>query len=321
MLTWLQPWWLLGIILSVALILFGRSAAVSNERGGPGLTLIHPSLLDALPQMAQTVPRSRRNWLIPLVLTLFSIALAQPVWQGAWLKPPPLGRELVLLVDASKSMSIGDFAVGGQSVERLTVLKSLINRFVEARTGDKVGLVIFGDRASTLLPPTFDHELVQAMLARIPVGIAGENTALGEAVGLALKSIRGGSGRRPALLLFTDGDSTAGVISPREATALAAQLKIPIYTVRVGTDLFGHAGRISEDFGLPEMAAASGGRAYTASSAETLANVIGDIDTLERSVTPPSTRRELQPLYWLPLLIAAIILLTGRMRQIKSQLA
>lgn len=321
MLTWLQPWWLLGIILSVALILFGRSAAVSKERGGPGLTLIHPSLLDALPQLVGTVPRSRRNWLIPLVLTLFSIASAQPVWQGAWLKPPPLGRELVLLVDASKSMSIGDFSVGGQSVERLTVLKSLINRFVEARTGDKVGLVIFGDRASTLLPPTFDHELVQAMLARIPVGIAGENTALGEAVGLALKSIRGGSGRRPALLLFTDGDSTAGVISPREATALAAQLKIPIYTVRVGTDLFGHAARISEDFGLPEMAAASGGRAYTASSAGTLANVIGDIDMLERSVTPPSTRRDLQPLYWLPLLIAAIILLAGRMRQIKSQLA
>lgn len=321
MLTWLQPWWLLGIIFSLALILLGRSAAVRRERSGPGLTLIHPSLLEALPQIAHTVPRSRRDWSIPFVLALFSTALAQPVWQGAWLKPPPLGRELVLLVDASKSMSIGDFSVGGQSIERLTVLKSLINRFVEARAGDKVGLVIFGDRASTLLPPTFDHELVQAMLARLPVGVAGENTALGEAVGLALKSIRGGAARRPALLLFTDGDSTAGVISPREATALAVQLKIPIYTVRVGTDLFGHAARTNGDFGLSEMAAASGGRAYTASSAQTLANVIRDIDALERSVTPPSTRRELQPLYLLPLLLAAIILLTARMRQVKSQLA
>ena len=320
MLTWSQPWWLLGSVFSLALILLGRSSA-AKEPGAPGLTLIHPSLLDALPQIRQSAPRSRRDWAIPLVLALFSTALAQPVWQGAWLKPPPLGRELVLLVDASKSMSIGDFSVGGQSIERLTVLKSLINRFVEARVGDKIGLVIFGDRASTLLPPTFDHELVQAMLARIPVGVAGENTALGEAVGLALKSIRGGSARRPALLLFTDGDSTAGVISPREATALAVQLKIPIYTVRVGTDLFGHAARSDADFGLWEMAAASGGRAYTASSAQTLANVIRDIDALERSVTPPSTRRELQPLYWLPLLLAAIIVLIARTRLIRSQLA
>lgn len=316
-LIWLEPYWLFGIVLSLGLILFRRTSVVANEQSLPSLTLIHPSLPRAMPQLTALAPRSRRTWTVPLVLALFFTALGQPVWQGAWLKPPPLGRELVLLVDASKSMSIGDFSIGGHSVERLTVLKSLINRFVAARIGDKIGLVVFGDRASTLLPPTFDHELVQAMLARIPVGIAGENTALGEAVGLALNSLRARSGRRPALLLFTDGDSTAGVISPREATALAARWNVPIYTIRVGTDLFGHAARATEQFGLAEMSSASGGRAYTASSAETLAAVIRDIDALERSVTPPSSQRELQPLYWLPLLVAALILLVGRLRIIR----
>lgn len=321
MLNWQQPWWLLGVVLALLLVVFRRRIATHEPQPAPSMTLVHPLLLQVFPALLARQRLQRREWPLPIILALFSVALAQPVWQGEWLKPESLGREMVLLVDASKSMSIGDFSVAGQSVERLTVLKSLINRFVEARVGDKFGLVVFGDRAATLLPPTFDHPLVQAMLARIPVGIAGENTALGEAIGLALKSIQQRSPRRPALILFTDGDSTAGVVSPREATALAAQWKIPVYTVKVGTDLFGHAGRSSGEFGLSDIARQSGGRHYSATSAQMLADVIRDIDALERTVTPPSNKRELHELYWLPLSLAMLILLLVRISRVQEQIS
>lgn len=318
MLIWQQPWWLIGVPLSLLLVLFGRRPLQRAHQSEP-LTLLHPSLLRVLPKLGERDSDNRREWLVPVALALFCVALAQPVWQGAWLKPAPLGREVVLLVDASKSMSIGDFALGGQPVDRLTVLKNLINRFVAARAGDQFGLVVFGDRAATLLPPTFDHELVQQMLARIPVGIAGENTALGEAIGLALKSINIRSPRRPALILFTDGDSTAGVVSPREATALAAEWKIPVYTIKVGTDLFGHAGRSAGEFGLADIATQSGGRYYTATSADLLADVIRDIGALERTVTPPSTQRELRALYWVPLACAGLLLFLARVGQARER--
>lgn len=320
MLTWQNPWWFLGVALALLLYAFARLAA-SDTRRAASLTLLHPAFSKMRAASIERAPAPYRKFPVPLVIALFSLALAQPVWQGAWLKQAPLGREVLLLVDASKSMSIDDFKIGGQAVERLSVLKGLINQFVEARSGDKFGLVIFGDHAATLLPPTFDHELVQTMLARVPVGITGENTALGDAIGLALNTIQQRSPRRPALILFTDGDSTAGIISPREATALAARLKIPVYTVKVGTDLFGHALRPGTDFSLPQIAAASGARYYTATSTQMLQDVIKDIGTLERTVTPPSNKRELHALYWLPLLFAISILVIVRASQAREQIA
>lgn len=303
MLIWQSPWWLVAVPLALATFAL---AARRQPTAGGSLTLIHTLL------RAESAAAPRRLNVTPLALALIVIALAQPAWRGDWLKPPPEGRELVLVVDASKSMSIGDFTVGGQPVERFTVLKGLITRFVERRAGDRFGLVIFGDQAATLLSPTADQALVNAMLARIPVGITGENTALGDAIALALTSTKQNTARRPALLVFTDGDSTAGIVTTREAAALARERGTPVYTVKVGTDLFGHANRAPIEFGLAEIAATSGGRYYTASSANALDSVIEDIGRLERVPAATSRIRETRALYWIPLSVALILLFAER---------
>ena len=308
MLVWQAPWWLMGV--PIALAAYALTARVRSDAAN-SITLLHPVL------RGESAQPSRRLDLIPVILALIAVALAQPAWRGDWLKPPPEGRELVLVVDASKSMSISDFTVGNQPVERLSVLKGLIAQFVERRVGDRFGLVIFGDHAATLLSPTADHSLVNAMLMRIPVGISGENTALGDAIALALTSAKQNSARRPALLVFTDGDSTAGIVTAREAAALARERRTPVYTVKIGTDLFGHARRAPVDFGLAQIAAATGGRHYSATSARALDDVIKDIGRLERVPAAAARVRETRVLYWLPLAAALILLMLTRVAEMR----
>lgn len=308
MLIWQAPWWLVGVPIALAAYALARRARSGADHS---ITLLHPVL------RGESTQPSRRFDLIPLALALIAVTLAQPAWRGDWLKPPPEGREMVLVVDASKSMSISDFTVGGQPVERLSVLKGLIAQFVERRAGDRFGLVVFGDHAATLLSPTPDQSLVNAMLMRIPVGISGENTALGDAIALALTSAKQHSARRPALIVFTDGDSTAGIITAREAAALARERNTPVYTVKIGTDLFGHARRAPVDFGLAQIATATGARHYSASSAGALDDVIKDIGRLERVPVPASRVRETRVLYWIPLALALLLLIVSRVAEMR----
>jgi Ca-activated chloride channel family protein len=259
-------------------------------------------------------------------LLLLPVALAQPQWIGNWIPQTPEGREIVLLVDGSRSMSITDFEIDHQPVDRLSVLKGIVTQFIKARDGDKFGVVIFGDHAYTLVPPTFDRDLAIRDLARVPVGVAGEETAIGEAVGMALKSLQQGAKHRAALVLFTDGDSNAGAISPKEAVEVAVHMKVPIYTVDVGTDLFGHHSKPNAvmepgEISLRDIAIATGGRYYQAASPQALKSVITDIGKLEKTVMPPSNRRERYEWYWLPLALAGVLLTFSRLLQIRDQLS
>ncbi len=321
MLNLAQPIWLaLSLPLLVLAVLRWRRERVSQEPAS--VALIHPQLeLLARSQVAQPSGQFVR-WLDLLAQFCLVLALAQPQWIGAWLPETPQGREIVLLVDTSRTMSITDFELGGQPVERLAVLKDIVTRFVAGRQGDRFGLIAFGSVAGTLVPPTFDRDLVSAMLARLRVGIAGDDTAIGDAIGLALKQLRAQPRLRPALILFTDGDSTAGDITPGEAVALARHMGVPIYTVQIGGDLFA-AGRpkapaktVSEP-GLAQIAAATGGRYYQAGNRGALQSVIHDIGQREKTVVRPATRRVVQEWYWLPLLLAVGLLSLARLSAIR----
>lgn len=289
-LTFASPMWLIG----VPFILLAAWFATREVMPVPTVILLHPDL-STLPKTPLPTGSTRlHRWLDVTALIALLFALAQPQWIGEWIPAAPEGREIMLLVDGSKSMSISDFQSEGQSVERMSVLKGMISQFVQARGRDRFGLIIFGNQAYTMVPPTFDRALVTRMLQRIPVGIAGEDTAIGEALGLALKQLREQAPRRPALILFTDGDNTAGAISPREAVAVAMRMKVPIYTVEIGTDLFGHATQpdalpssAEREPGLKQIAHATGGRYYQAASKDALKAVIADIGNLEKTVTPP----------------------------------
>ncbi|MDR3391946.1 MAG: VWA domain-containing protein [Sulfuriferula sp.] len=330
MLTMAQPAWLalLPLLAPLAFIIWRRGFAQGKTTDAAGLTLVHPNL-DLLQQNGDVAPACSR-WLFALDLLALScliLALAQPQWLGAWLPETPQGREIMLLVDTSKSMSIADFESHGQPVERLTVLKDIVSRFVAGRQGDRFGLIGFGTIAGTLVPPTFDVDLVNAMLERIQIGIAGEDTALGDAIGLALRQLHQQQRLRPALILFTDGDSTAGNITPSEAVALARHMAVPIYTVQIGGDLFA-AGRPASaaaaqatEPGLVQIAALTGGRYYQADNRKTLQQVIDDIGQREKTVARPARRRAVQEWYLLPLLFAGAIFSLTRLYRIHRMAA
>lgn len=314
MLSLANPGWLMLLPLWLGFLLLTRRRRGVDDLGNAAVTLVHPQLCGVL----GAAPRERQRvaWLEHLAPPLLILALAQPQWLGAALPDELDARDIVLLVDVSQTMSIRDFELDATPVDRLAVLKGITARFVEARRGDRVGVITFGSFAATLVPPTFDTDLVTAMLARLQAGIAGDNTAIGDALGLAMKQLHMNPRARPALILFTDGDNTAGDLSLQEAAELARRMAVPVYAVQIGGDAAEAAAPITSSAAptLRQLAVLTGGRYYTAGNADALRDVVRDIDTLEKSVTHPSGERELQAWYLLPLLLAMLLLTVARLR-------
>jgi Ca-activated chloride channel family protein len=324
-----HPAWLLLLPLLLALLWHAaRKNADANDPGGSRLLLVHPDL-SPVPGENNVPPVSSR-WLLALngsALLLLVLALAQPQRIGDLIPESPEGREIVMLIDTSKTMSIDDFELNGQRVERLAVLKAVVSRFVEARQGDRFGVIVFGSSAATMVPPSFDRDLVTGMIRQVQVGIAGDNTALGDAIGLALKQLRERQALRPALILFSDNtDSNAGDLAPSEAVELAKRMGVAIYTVQIGSELFaeGRAPVQAKQAAEPDMqqiAALTGGKYYRADSGGSLQSVVEDIGRLEQTITRPSTRRRVEEWYGALLLMAACLFSFARVLQIRRMAA
>lgn len=325
MLTWAQPYWLLLIVPVSWLAWRARYSLPAGWSGGQALR--HP--LARLMRLS-TAPLHRlaylHNGLVYLGLVCLVLALARPQWQGSTTEDELLGRELVLLIDTSKTMSISDFEAAGRPIERLAVLKQLVDRFVEARQGDRFGVIVFGSFAATLVPPTFDRELVRAMVNRVQVGVAGDDTALGDAVGLALKQLDERAELRPALVLFTDGDNTAGQLTPADATDLARSRGIPVYTVEIRPPT-GESGAAPRDvpdphaYRLADMAKSTGGRHYVAGNRDTLQAVIADIGQREQRVSRPPLNPAPREWYIVPLVGGALLLALARLTLLRKVVA
>jgi len=185
-----------------------------------------------------SVSRSVRLRLVLLWLIWLALvgATARPQWTGDPVALPTTGRDLMLAVDISGSMGTEDMELGNQLVDRLTVVKNVVSDFVEQRQGDRVGLILFGTNAYLQAPLTFDLVSVDRLLTEAPVGIAGGKTAIGDAIGLAVKRLR----QRPAgdrvLILLTDGANNVGEVEPAKAAELAGAEGITIYTIGVGAE-------------------------------------------------------------------------------------
>ena len=303
-------------------VLTGRRGGYADDNGASEITLTHPNLGSAI-AVRRHPHHPRGNVLWSHVATLLlCVALAQPQTVGDWIPEAPEGRDIVLLLDTSVTMSIRDFELDGQPVERLTVLKGIMNNFVEHRPEDRFGVVVFGSSASTLVPPSFDHGLVIAFLKRVQAGIVGDNTAIGDALGLALKQVKLQGRARPALILVTDGDNTAGEMRPAEAVELARRMGVPVYCVQIGGDAptLPNATTSAEivEPGLSDIAALTHGRYYRAGNSNTLNAVIQDIGALEKSIVRPATHRAVTEWYLLPLLLAVALLTAGRGLQLRS---
>ena len=258
-----------------------------------------------------------RAVLLWLIWGALVTATARPQWTGEPVTLPTTGRDLMLGVDISGSMGTEDLQLGGHLVNRLTVVKNVVRDFIEARQGDRVGLILFGTNAYVQVPLTFDLPTVNQLLAEAPVGIAGGKTAIGDSIGLAVKRLR----KRPAgdrvLILLTDGANNVGEVAPVKAAELATQEGIKIYTIGVGADemrlpsIFGVFGsrvvnpsaELDEDT-LTAIAEKTGGRYFRAQNTAKLIEIYDIIDALEPIEQEAETYRPIAALYFWPLAAA-----------------
>lgn len=264
--------------------------------------------------------------LAALAWVLLVLAAARPEWLGEPVSLPVSGRDLMLAVDVSGSMEARDYAVGGSPVTRLDMVKVVAGRFIERRQGDRIGLILFGTRAYLQTPLTFDRETVQTMLGESVIGLAGRETAIGDAIALAVKRLREGvpDGQR-VLILLTDGANTAGSLTPMQGAQLAAEAGVRVYTIGIGGGQVGvrtplgtlmqRASDLDPDT-LRAIAAATGGRFFEATDTRALERVYEELDRLEPSLRDERTYRPMRSLYPWPagaaLLISAWLALSAR---------
>lgn len=244
-------------------------------------------------------------------------AAARPTWFGDPIELPVKGRDIMMAVDLSGSMQQEDFILGNRRVDRLTATKAVAGEFIKQRAGDRVGLILFGTQAYLQTPLTFDRQTVTTLLYEALINIAGEKTAIGDAIGLAIKRLRNKEGDR-LLILLTDGANTAGEIAPVKAAELAAQVGLKIYTIGIGPDkrsagaFFGMLRGTRSDIDektLALIAKKTGGRYFHASNTKELSRVYELIDSMEPIESDARVYRPRQALFYWPL-GAGLILVT-----------
>jgi Ca-activated chloride channel family protein len=255
--------------------------------------------------------------LAALAWLTFIVALARPQWLGDPVQIPITGRDLMLAVDLSGSMQTEDFKLHGHVVDRLTAIKAIASDFIKRRKGDRIGLILFGSKAYLQTPLTFDRKTVDTLLNESVIGLAGQQTAIGDAIGLAVKRLMKQKDNSRVLILLTDGANDAGEVSPIKAAQLAAQYKLKIYTIGIGADemlvrsFFGIR-RINPSADLDEktltrIAKITGGRYFRARDTAQLKQIYHLLDKLEPVEKDKQTFRPVKALFFWPLAFAVIL--------------
>lgn len=246
-------------------------------------------------------------FLLALVWVLIVLALCRPQWVG---KPIPVkneGREILLVVDISNSMSEEDFQYKNKMYSRLTAVKNVIDNFIDKRTSDRIGLVLFGTQAYLQAPLTYDKQSVKEILWNADAGMAGNSTSIGDAVGVALKNLAESEGKpeNKVIILLTDGENNDGSLSLPQAIALAKEEGVKIYTIGAGSDsenFFGGLFSIPVNTGLDEeslqaLAAETKGNYFRAKDVNSLFQIYNEIDKLEPMTSEGRYVQEVKELY------------------------
>lgn len=265
-------------------------------------------------QAALHVPAARRSRLLPafaaLAWLLLVLAAARPQQVGETVHLPVTGRSLMLAVDLSGSMQTPDMQQGGRDVSRLEAVKAVAGDFIERRGGDRIGLILFGDRAYVQAPLTLDRATVHTLLDEAQIGLAGQQTAIGDAIGLAIKRLRAAPAGNRVLVLLTDGASNAGSVGPLKAADLAAQDGVRIYTIGVGSGEvvmrgpFGFSQTVQSDLDedtLKAIASKTGGQYFRAADVASLKQIYADLDRIEPMSKDAQSWRPVEELYMWPL--------------------
>ena len=262
-----------------------------------------------------------------LVWLLLVLAASRPQWIGEIESLPVTGRDLLLAVDISGSMDTQDMVLNKTAVNRLKVVKKVAGEFIQRRHGDRVGLILFGSRAYLQTPLTFDTQTTATLLDESEIGLAGRETAIGDAIGLAVKRLRDDAAADRVLILLTDGANTSGEVQPLQASGFAARDGLTVYTVGVGADemmvqdFFGSrvvnpSADLDEDT-LRAIADQTGGRYFRARDAESLEKIYEILDELEPVESDVETIRPVDELFYWPMGIAYILALLAALFSIR----
>ncbi|WP_043689128.1 vWA domain-containing protein [Luteimonas huabeiensis] len=309
------PWLLLALPLPWLL----RRLLPAVRPGGAALRVPWGERLRAVapPRGAGRGRGGARLWIAALAWACLCVAAARPQVLGEPVQPPRAARDLMLAVDLSGSMSEEDMLLGGRVVDRLTAAKAVIADFLDRRAGDRVGLLLFGRRAYTVAPLTFDRDSVREQLLDAVVGLAGRETAIGDAIGLAVKRLRAQPAGQRVLILLTDGVNTAGLLDPLKAAELARDAQVRVHTIAFGGEgggmsVFGFRlpSRGTEEIDeatLERIADMTGGRMFRARDTAELAGIYAEIDRLEPVERPAEAVRPRVERYHVPLALALLL--------------
>lgn len=301
-------WWYLAILIPLPLLLLLLNK--QKQPLGTSLTLPFFRVLDNSHILARSNFSLELNTLL-LGLAWLALLLAamKPVWIDEGIKLPIKARDIVLAVDLSNSMKERDFVLNGVPSNRLSVVKGAAQLFIKARKHDRLGLIVFGTQAFLYAPLTFDKSLLLQYLNEVQINMAGKDTAIGDAIVLAIKHFidnKKQSEEVRTLILLTDGQNTAGAVKPEVATELAKGENIKIYTIGMGRRSF--FGRSFDEASLKHIANATDGLYFHADNTQSLYKIYEDINRLEQKKVEDKIYRPKQDLFYYPLSVFLLLL-------------
>jgi Ca-activated chloride channel family protein len=257
------------------------------------------------------IPRSNllQKILGPLCWCLIVVALARPQFVEPPIEKIQPARDLMLALDISQSMETPDFRTPqGKRVPRVQAVKQVVSSFIEKRVGDRIGLIVFGTSAYPVAPFTLDHRTCLQMLGQTESGMAGPQTVIGDAIGLAIKQFESSDAKQRVLILLTDGNDTGSRMPPQKAASIAKQRGILIHVVGIGDP---HAsGEDKVDYAaLKSIADATGGQLFHGENQQELQKAYDTLDTITPQNQKVLSYRPKRPLFMYPLGAATLILL------------
>ena len=310
------PW--IFVLLPLPILVRWFLAPADPSRGAA----LRVPFLREFPRTSEAGNLGSRDWLIWLAGLAWIFLLAagsRPQWSGAPVELPISGRDLMIAVDLSRSMEERDFQIQGRTVDRLTATKSVATDFISRREGDRIGLILFGEKAYLQTPLTFDRQTVLTLLDEAQIGLAGRATAIGDAIGLAVKRLRGNDASHRVLILMTDGANTAGEVLPLQAADIANSEALTIYTIGIGADAaemfrrgFMGTQRSDSSTDLDEqtllaIAERTGGQYFRAHNTDELERIYALLDELEPIEQDPDIFRPIVELFHWPLTGAFVL--------------
>jgi Ca-activated chloride channel homolog len=328
--TFYSPWAL--VLLPVALLFVARiRRRLMPSESKQSVPFLLPFPVDEIRTLAARTSwklRVGERWSTGLKIVSWSclvVALARPQLVQTIDEIEMSGRDIFLTLDLSGSMQAMDFELNDKRVDRLTALKHVVEKFLSSRPGDRIGLIVFGDKVFIQCPLTVDHSAVIRFVNALEIGMGGSGTAVGDALVVSLKRIQNIPEHSKVIILVTDGKSNSGAVQPKEAVELASKLGVKVHVVGIGgtepapfpaKDFFGVTRLVNRPMEYDEetlklIAQNTGGIYFNAKDTSQLTSVYSEIDKLETRSVKSYQNRQVDEYFWLPLGLGALSLVAA----------